>query len=79
MPIGVGMIQELESDYKKSSGIGAAIPTIAGLSDVLASIQSSASQIVAVAKKHTRTLQEISILTQEHIVHTFPHARNASR
>jgi hypothetical protein len=39
MPIGVGIIQELESDYRHANGIGAVVPSIAGLSDVLAGIQ----------------------------------------
>ncbi len=30
-------------------------------------------------EKHARTLQEISALTQEHTIHTFPHTKNASR
>ncbi len=79
MPVGVGRIQEIESDYRHANGIGAVVPSIAGFSDVLAGIQSSASSIIAVAGRHAGTLREISTLAQEHIVHTFPHASYTSR
>ncbi len=79
MPVGTGRMQELESDYRQSNGIGAVVPPITWLSDVLTNIQWAASQIIAVAAKHTRTLQEVAELAQQHIVHTFPHAKNASR
>lgn len=77
--VGVWRIQDIESDYKHTNGIGAVVPSIAGFSDVLAGIQSAASQIIITTQKHAKTLQEIRALAQQHIVHTFPHARNASR
>jgi len=79
LPIGIGRIQDIKKDYQQANGIGTVIPSIAGFADVLASIESVAWSIVDIAEKHAHTIQDIATLTQEHIIHTFPHAKNPSR